>query len=138
MVSDQHWPEAVEAQRRLIALLPDRAEERWWLADFESQIAGSWRPADDFMASLTPAERETPAGIYFRKGWARYRGDAAEYHRLDAIQPWWTGVQEPYHEALIAGVMSFLAGDLPAARTRASSRARRRRRRLARSSSPGA
>jgi TolB-like protein len=93
----RRWPEAVEAQRRLIALLPDRAEERWWLADFESQIAGSWRPAGDFMASLTPAERETPAGIYFRKGWARYRGDAAEYHRLDAIQPWWTGVQEPYH-----------------------------------------
>ena len=116
----RRYPEVLEAQRRLIALLPDRAEERWWLADFESRVAGTWRPADDFAARLTPAERETPAGIYFRKIWARYRGDAAEYHRFDAIQPWWTGVQEPYQEAMIAGVMSFLASDLPAVRARAA------------------
>ena len=116
----RRWPEVIEAQRRLIALLPDRAEERWWLADLESQLANTWRLTDDFVALLAPAERETPAAIYFRKIWARCRGDTAEYHRLDAIQPWWVGVQEPYEEALIAGVMSFLAGDLPAVRARAA------------------
>ncbi len=116
----RRYPEVLEAQRRLIALLPDRTEERWWLADFESRVAGSWRPADDFFSRLTSAERETPAGIWFRKNWARYRGDAAEYHRLDAIQPWWVGVEEPYEEALFAGVISFLADDLPAVRARAT------------------
>ena len=114
----RRWPEVRETQRRLIALLPDRAEERWWLADFEALRAGSWRPADDFMASLAPAERETPAAIFFRKRWAIYRGDAAEYRRLDVIQPWWPGVQEAHEDAIIASVMPFLAGDLATVRAR--------------------
>jgi TolB-like protein len=116
----RRWPEVIEAQRRLIALLPGRAEERWWLADLESRVAGTWRPVDDFMARLTPVERETPAAIFFRKQWALYRGDVAEYRRLDAIQPWWPGVQEPYDDAIIASLIPFLAGDLPAVRTRAA------------------
>ena len=118
LVRARRWSEVTASQRRIVALLPDRLEERWQLAQSESQEKRSWRPLEEFVAGLPPSERETPAALYFRKHWAADRGDAAEFNRLDAIQPSWDGAEEPEKAAMGAGAQYFAQGDFAAARAR--------------------
>ncbi len=118
LVRARRWPEVTASQRRIVALLPDRLEERWQLAQSESQEQRSWRPLEEFVAGLPPSERETPAALYFRKHRAANRGDAAEFNRLDAIQPSWDGAEEPEKAAMSAGAQYFAQGDFAAVKAR--------------------
>ena len=106
-------------QRRLIALLPGQLREELAGADFESWTAGSFKAVDDLLARLTPEQRDSPIAIYYRKYWAYARGDAAEFKRLDQLQPTYPDEDSsPALSAALAGNFYFAHGDVETARAR--------------------
>ncbi len=118
LVAGRRWDDARAAHQRLIALLPDRLREQFDLADFEFDATGSHKAADELLARLSPAERDTPTGIYYRKGWALLRDDYAEFKRLDQLQPSLEDEEEPALSAIIAASVYFTHGDRTAGEAR--------------------
>ena len=116
----RRWDDARAAHQRLIALLPDHPHEQFDLADFEFQATGSLKAADELLARLSPAERHSPTGIYYRKAWALYRDDYAEFKRLDQLQPSFEDEEEPALSAIIAASVYVTHGDRAAAEVRLS------------------
>jgi TolB-like protein/Flp pilus assembly protein TadD len=107
----RRWDEARAAHQRLIALLPGQLSERFNLADDEFAATGSMQAADELLAQLTPAERDSPLGVYWRKIWALNRGDYGEFKRLDQRQPAFEDVEDAAVSALIAGGAYLAHGD---------------------------
>jgi TolB-like protein/cytochrome c-type biogenesis protein CcmH/NrfG len=114
----RRWDDARAAQRRLIELLPGNLRERLMLADLEFSATGSNRAIDDLLAQLSPAEREAPVTIFFRKGWSIGRGDFAEFKRLDQLQPSYEDEESKALSAVIAVHVYQVAGDTTALRDR--------------------
>jgi TolB-like protein/tetratricopeptide (TPR) repeat protein len=114
----RRWDDARAAHQRLVALLPDHLHEKFDLADFEFDATGSLQAADELLARLSPEDRDSPTGIYFRKNWAIYRGDYAEFKRLDQLQPSFEDEEEPALSAIIAANSYFAHGDLAAVKAR--------------------
>ena len=114
----RRWGEARAAQQRLVELLPGQLRERLALAGGEFNATGSLRAVDELLASLSPAERDSPDAIYFRKGWAISRGDYAEFKRLDQIQPSFDQIEDPSLSAWIACLTYGAIGDSEALRAR--------------------
>jgi hypothetical protein len=116
--SGRHWDEQRAAHERLIALLPDLLREPFDLADAEFAATGSWKAADELLARLSPAQRDSPIGICFRKNWASLRDDYAEFKRLDALQPSFEDEEDPTISAIIAASTYFAHRDTAAVRSR--------------------
>ena len=116
----RHWDEARSAHQRLVALMPDSLREQLDAADFEFLASGSMAAADALLARLTPAQRETPVALYFRKGWALNRSDYAEFKRLDRLQPSLESEAASAFTDVVAAQAYLAAGDPAAARTRAA------------------
>jgi TolB-like protein len=114
----RHWDEARAAHQRLITLLPDQLREQLDLADGEFAATGSWQVVDALLARLTPAQRDSPIGLYYRKQWAMFRGDYAEFKRIDRLQPALESEGPSVYAAVLAGLVYFAAGDKAAVRTR--------------------
>jgi TolB-like protein/Flp pilus assembly protein TadD len=107
----RRWDEARTAQQRLVTLLPDRLFEQFALADLEFSANGSMKAADALLARLSPAQRDSPTGIYWRKLWAINRGDFGEFKRLDQLHPSFDEEEDPVISALIAGTIYLVTGD---------------------------
>ena len=107
----RRWEEVRAAQQRMVALLPDRLREQCLLAELEFQATGSFKAIDDLLARLTPAQRESPVGIYWRKGWAIYRRDFAEFKRLDQLQPAFEAEELTAVSAMYSGGELWANGD---------------------------
>ncbi len=114
----RRWDEARAAQQRLVTLLPDRLYEQFALADSAFNAAGSLQAADALLARLTPAQRDSPTGVFWRKLWAIDRGDYAEFKRLDQLQPSLEDEEEPVISAIVAGTVYFVTGDSAALHAR--------------------
>ncbi|HVU22609.1 MAG TPA: TIR domain-containing protein [Opitutus sp.] len=114
----RRWDDLRAAHERLIALAPDKLRERLDAATDEFSATGSLQAADDLFARLTPAEREAPITIYFRKFWAIDRGDFAEFKRLDRLQPTLAEEEQPELAAIIAGAVYFATGDVAGLKAR--------------------
>ncbi len=115
---NRRWAELLAAQRRLVALLPEKLREQFDLAGAEFTATGSLQAADELLARLSPAERDSPVGIYNRKSWAVARGDYAEFKRLDQLQPAFEEAEWPALSASWAATVYWAHGDLAAVRSR--------------------
>ena len=118
LVNRRRWDEALALQRRIIALLPGRLAEEMDLAYYERLATGSFKPMDDLLARLTPAQRDSPEVIFYRKEWAARRADYAEFKTLDQRQPSYPDLESPARSAINAGLMYFASGDVAVARAR--------------------
>ncbi len=118
LTSGQRWSEARAVRQQLVTLLPNQLHEKFDLAGIEFDATGSLAASEDLLSRLTPAERDSPPAIYFRKGLAYCRGDYAEFKRLDQLQPSFEEEEEPSLSALIAGGVYLASGDSAALRAR--------------------
>jgi TolB-like protein/Tfp pilus assembly protein PilF len=116
----RHWDEARAAHQRLIALMPGELREELDLADSEFFATGSMAAPDALLARLTPAQRESPIALYFRKGWATNRGDYAEFKRLDRLLPSLESEFPILYTTIQASQAYIAAGDPATARDRAA------------------
>ena len=114
----RHWDEARAAHQRLIALMPGELREQLDAADGEFTATGSMSAVDALLARLTPAQRDSPIALFFRKGWALNRGDYAEFKRLDQLLPSLESEFPAAYSATAAAQAYFAAGDLATARER--------------------
>lgn len=113
----RRWDEVRAGHQRLIALA-DPLREQLDAADTEFQITGSMAAVDALLTRLTPAQRELPMALYYRKTWAMNRRDYAEFKRLDRLQPSFeTEVAVDFSDVLAAQTY-LAAGDPAAARAR--------------------
>jgi TolB-like protein/predicted Zn-dependent protease len=114
----RRWDEAIAHQRRLIALLPGQLREEIVLTDFLCWKAGSLAPVADLLGRLTPAQKDLPIAIHWRKFWATFAGDYEEFKRLDQLQPEYPDEEAPVVSAILAATMHFAHGNPTAARAR--------------------
>jgi TolB-like protein/cytochrome c-type biogenesis protein CcmH/NrfG len=116
----RRWDEAIAEQRRLIALLPDDLAEQAYLPRLTFAATGSSQAFDEWLARLSPAQRESPRVIELRKFIAAFvKSDPAEFKRLDTLQPYFDGDGgEHYLQAGNAAIVYSAAGDSAAMRAR--------------------
>src|ERR1019366_5889032 len=112
----RRWDEVRAAHQRLVALLPDQLHEQLDLADDEFSATGSFKAEDELLARLSPAQRDFPSAIFYRKEWASLRGDYAEFKRLDQLQPAFEDEDDPALSAIKAAPNYFAHGDTAALR----------------------
>ena len=116
----RRWDEAIETQRKLIAMIPEQQlREEVTLANIFMFAKGSTAEADQLLARLAPEQLNNPRIINLRKGVAAWKDDYAEFKRLDALQPFFDedGTEHYYHALNAAGVYAA-HGDPASARDR--------------------
>ncbi len=117
----RRWDAAIEARKRMIELRTDKLREEIRLADMAYSERGSTKEGDDLLTRLTPAQRESPRVLEFRKQSARIKGDYAEFKRLDALLPFFEEDGQEHWFYLIYNdiAVTYAAhGDIEAARKR--------------------
>ena len=115
----RRWDEALDVQRRIVALLPDSLRESYFLAALRFAATGSTHEMEAFLAGLGSDRRNSPEVVELLKGWAATIGDYAEAVRLDRIQPYFDGYGTPrYDQAYTAAANLFAMGETAAARER--------------------
>jgi TolB-like protein/cytochrome c-type biogenesis protein CcmH/NrfG len=82
LTSCRKYDEALAVQRRVVELLPGNSAEAFKLARLPFLARGSTREMESWLAGLPANE-----SIFQRKTWALWRGDAAEFLRLDRLEP---------------------------------------------------
>ncbi len=116
LLAARRWDEALAAQRRLVALRPGDLPTAFGLANLAYTATGSRREGEQFFASLTPEQFNSPPVIELRKGWVL---DLAEVIRLDKLQPYYDGFGQPrWEQALVAALNYFAQEDLEGAKAR--------------------
>ncbi|HVU22610.1 MAG TPA: TIR domain-containing protein [Opitutus sp.] len=118
LICCRRWDEARSVQQRLIAVTSIKLREQLFAAQVDFKATGSLRAADDLLARLTPAEREAPVAIFYRKFYAIERGDFAAFKQLDQRQPTYDEEEVPAFSAVIAGVAYHASGDSAALKAR--------------------
>ncbi len=114
----RRWDEARAAQQRLVALRPGDLDEQLTLVDLEYDATGSMEGPKAFLATLTPAQLESPDLLFRRKFWAHDVRDLAEFKRLDKLQPFHPEDEQPVNAAILAGTFYWGEGDTALARSR--------------------
>ncbi len=114
----RRWDDARIMHNRIVALLPGQLREEFDRARGEFAATGSLRAADDLMARLSPAQRDAPQGIFWRRQWSYFRGDYAEFKRLDQFQPAFEDEEASALSAIDAGGVYWASGDTTALRAR--------------------
>ncbi len=115
------YDEALPAMRRAVELTGHEptAEAALMLIPFLAR--GSTTEGEDWLAHLTPAQRQDPTFHYLRKLWARSVGDFATAVALDREQRYADVFGEPRGVQDTNGALTLAAlGDRSAARTRAT------------------
>jgi tetratricopeptide (TPR) repeat protein len=121
LVAGGRFDEAMAEERRVMALLPQRAEEAAWLPMFNFFASGSTMEWKEWLAQLPAAQVDSPSIRDLRKLWAEILGDLAEFRRLDRLQPY---SDQPFfgrkrsEQALAAATFYAANGDRQGARTR--------------------
>ena len=106
LISARRWDEALVAHRRLVAFRPGDLPTAYSLAYLPYTATGSRREGEQFFASLTPEQFNSPLVIQLRKGWTR---DRAEAIRLDKLQPYYDGFGGPRWEQAMGAAFSYFA-----------------------------
>ena len=114
----RRWDDARIMHNRIVALLPGQLREEFDRARGEFAATGSLRAADDLLARLSPAQRDAPQGIFWRRQWSCFRGDYAEFKRLDQFQPAFEDEEASALSAIDAGGVYWASGDTTALRAR--------------------
>ena len=114
----RRWDEQRTVQQRIVAMRPDSLQEQFVLAYIDFDQKGSTQAFEQWMAGLAPAIRESPVGIYYRKQIAWLKADAAEYRRLDRIQPYYADQESAEVAAMATAAVYAAEGDLAAVRER--------------------
>jgi TolB-like protein/cytochrome c-type biogenesis protein CcmH/NrfG len=78
----RRYPEAIAAQRRLAHLQPEDLEQAFHLAVWEFDATGRPDAAEQLLASRTPQQAGSPAGITNQFRWDLIKGDCAAALRL--------------------------------------------------------
>ena len=97
--------------KRKVELMPGQLHEKWALADLAVKMTGSLQEEEAFLAALSPPERESPRGLWYRKQCAYDRLDWSEFIRLDRIQPEFDEEIEPAYDAMSAAAVYWKNGD---------------------------
>ena len=112
----RRWDEALAAQRRLVALRPGDLPTAYDLAWLAYVATGSRREGEQFFASLSPEQFNSPSVIELRKGWIDVPAEAI---RLDKLQPYYDGFGQPRWEQALGGALNYFdQGDLEGAKAR--------------------
>lgn len=130
LAATRHWDEERAVQQRIIALRPDSLLEQYRLAAIEFDRTGSVQALVAWLAGLSAAARNSPEGIYVRKLGAVLRQDAAEFRRLDRLQPFFAEQENSELSVLVAGSVYAAEGDTHAVRERVADALARYRSRL--------
>jgi TolB-like protein/cytochrome c-type biogenesis protein CcmH/NrfG len=118
-VAGRRWDEAILAERRIVALVPDNINEAFQLGILAFQATGSTREGDAFIAGLSPERKNSPRGISLRQGWAAETGNFAEFARLDKLQPFFDEDGTPHSQQALGAAAVYMAmGEVAAARAR--------------------
>jgi len=114
------WDEAISLQRQLIAMLPDQhLREEIALVRLLCSRTNSTTPAEEFLEKLSPVDLESPRVMQFRKTVANWKGDYAEFKRLDRLMPFFDGDGvEHVYQAVGYAQNYAAAGDMEGARAR--------------------
>lgn len=113
------WDEAIAAEHRVVALLRDDLDEQAELPFLRFEADGSRREWDEWLGSLSEAQRESRRVIAIRQGAARTTGDCAEAVRLDRRQPYFDDDGAPHWSQSIGPAIAYVGiGDLAGARAR--------------------
>ena len=116
----RRYAEAEALARRLAAAFPERVDVPFRLAANAFFARGSTAEADEFSRRVfAPDMHDTVA--HLRRMLARFRGDTKEAIRLDRESPYWEGGDPRWAQEVAAAVTLANAGDLVAARVRATS-----------------
>ncbi len=113
------WDEAMEMQKRLVALLPDEISERYSLVQIPFSAHGSMKESNEFFAHLNPEEANSPVVLDARRDWATTLGDWAEAIRFDRLQPYFEGsIFRRAEQANLAAQAYYALGDRAGAMAR--------------------
>ena len=115
----RRWDEVRTLQKRMIGMIGGNLREELYSAGvIEGSITGSDAAFRAYLAKLTPARREEPITLFFRKGAAINFRDTAEFKRLDALQPALEDEEEPVISAISAAFYLWSVGEKDAAAAR--------------------
>jgi TolB-like protein/Flp pilus assembly protein TadD len=119
--SAEEFRRAIERRMRA-GLIPDSSQGMsvfYELARESFFATGSTKEVAAFLAGLTPAQTNSPRGIYLRKTWAQTTGDYAEAVQLDRLQPYFDeDGNSAFLEAISAADVLAALGDEAGARHR--------------------
>ena len=119
LTTARRWDEALAAQRRVVALLPDNLSEPARLARLIFTATGSTREGEEFFAHLTPEQANSPLGLELRRNWAGAILNDAEAVRLDKLQPYYDGFGVPRWEQAALNALNYhRMGDVAGAKAR--------------------
>ena len=111
----RRFDEALALMRRVVSLVPESREELFVFARAELLATGAASEADGIFTLRSTKENNRDDLTHFHEFLAEYRGDLAEFIRLDRLQ---SHAGEFGYEALRNAWVYFVHGDVAVARTR--------------------
>jgi tetratricopeptide (TPR) repeat protein len=131
------FDEAAELQTKICALYPDQILDMVQLVGIPLLARGSVQEGDELVAQVKAEGPDRAAILYWRKQWARTKGDWAEAVKLDAEQRYYDGFGEPHwYQDVSAAYVLWAHGDEAAARALATQAIREGKVELAQQPSP--
>ncbi len=115
----RRWDEFRRVAKQLEALAPDNLHQRFNLPNQESSITGSPAAEVEFLAHLTPEERNSPQGLTIQRTVAMDTNDFATFKRLDQLPASSFADDEPGLVAAFTMAMYYQFGDKAALASRA-------------------
>ncbi|RXK54746.1 TIR domain-containing protein [Oleiharenicola lentus] len=108
----RRWPEAIDVQNRIAAMLPDVLLEKFEVVKMQARATGSFREGEEFFRAMSREELESPEILALRKDWAEFTDQLEEFVRLDRLSPYFDGYGVPRSmQALRAALNYYLVGD---------------------------
>jgi TolB-like protein/Tfp pilus assembly protein PilF len=115
----RRYDEMEAGWRKMIELQPNKLWPVYQLASCSFLATGSTREVENFLASLTPAEANSPDGISIRVDWANTTGDTAEMVRIIRKEPHLSiSYFQTWEQDVISASYLHLSGDKAAALAR--------------------
>jgi len=115
----RRWDEMRDIKRRLEVLMPNNLRDDLFFAgSVEAGLTGTDTAFLALWQKLTPEQRSSPLALYYRKGWAIFTRNTAEFKRLDALLPSLEEEEDPADGAVNSATYLWSIGEKAAAAAR--------------------
>ena len=116
----RHYDEAATAFRRAAELAPADLEYGFELNSVPFYARGSTKEMEAWLAQIRPAQAGDHSPLFYRREWARLRGDYATAVNLDREHPYLDPFDDPHFRQDVMFVLDLVGqGDAAGARERA-------------------
>ena len=116
----RHYDEAATAFRRAAELAPADLEYGFELNSVPFYARGSTKEMEAWLAQIRPAQAGDLSPLFYRREWARLRGDYATAVNLDREHPYLDPFDDPHFRQDVMFVLDLVGqGDAAGARERA-------------------